>query len=101
MRTLFVASMLFASSAMAASMSGYIVDKNCAEKPAMLGNEACAKACIKRGAPAVFVSDGKVYNIDASSKDKAVEHAGHKVKIDGKVSGDTITIDSISAESGS
>ena len=101
MKTLFIASMLFASSAMAASMSGYIMDKACSEKAAMQGNEACAKRCIKNGQPAVFVSDGKVYNIDAASKDKAVEHAGQKVKVDGKVEGDTITITTITAESGS
>ena len=101
MKTLFVASMLCASSAMAASMTGYIVDKNCADKPAMMGNEACAKSCIKKGAPAVFVSDGKVYNIDAASKDKAVEHAGHHVKIDANVEGDTVTINSISMAKGS
>lgn len=99
MKTLFATSLLLASSAMAAEMSGYIIDKGCSTKSAMLGNEACAKACIKKGAPAVFVSDGKVYNIDAASKDKAVEHAGQKVKIDGKVKGDTVSIDTIEAGS--
>src|SRR6266487_3158334 len=101
MRKLLASSLLLAVSAMAESMSGYIIDKNCATKPAMFGNEECAKSCVKRGAPAVFASGGKVYNIDAASKDKAIEHLGHKVKVDGKVTGDTITIESISMDSGS
>jgi len=97
MKKIIVSSLLLAVSAMADSMSGYIVDKGCANKPAMYGNEACAKRCIGRGDPAMFVSDGKVYNIDKDSQAKAVALAGKKVKVDAKVSGDTITIESISA----
>jgi hypothetical protein len=101
MKKFLASSLLLAVSAMAESMSGYIVDKTCADKPAMYGNEACAKRCIKRGDPPMFVSGGKVYNIDAASQDKAIEHAGHKVKVDGKVNGETITIESIAMDSGS
>ncbi|SRR5258708_6521782 len=101
MKKLLASSLLLAVSAMAESMNGYIVDKSCASKPAMYGNEACAKRCMQRGDPAMFVSDGKVYNIDAASKDKVAAHVGHKVKVDGKVTGDTIAIDSISMDSGS
>ena len=100
MKKFLASSLLLAVSAMAESMSGYIIDKSCSTKPAMFGNEACAKRCIGRGDPAVFASGGKVYNIDAASKDKVAEHVGHKVKIDGKVTGDTIAIDSISMDSG-
>jgi hypothetical protein len=100
MKKFLASSLLFAVSAMAESMSGYIVDKSCANKPGMYGNEKCAQSCIKRGDPAMFVSGGKVYTVDAASQTKAVEHAGQKVKVDGKVSGDTITIDSISQDSG-
>ena len=42
---------LAAMSAMAADVTGYIVDKNCASKKEMLGDEACTKRCIGRGAP--------------------------------------------------
>ena len=34
---------LAAMSAMAADVTGYIVDKNCSGKKEMLGDEACAK----------------------------------------------------------
>jgi len=100
MKKFLAASLLFAVTAVAENLSGFIIDKNCASKPAMMGNEACAKSCIKKGAPAVLVSGDKIYTIDADSQAKAIEHAGHKVKVDAKVAGDTITINSISMDSG-
>lgn len=101
MKKVLAASLLFAVSAVAENLSGYIIDKNCASKPAMLGNVACAKKCIEGGSPAVLVSGDKIYTIAADSQAKAVEHAGQKVKVDATVDGNTITINSISAESGS
>ena len=84
----------FAFSAMAASVSGYIIDKSCASKPAMRGNVACAQSCIKRGDPAVLVTEeGKVYMLDDQAK--ATPHAGHKVTVTGKVEGDSIKVESI------
>jgi len=85
----------FASiSAMAADWTGYIVDKSCAGKQAMWSNEKCAASCIKRGDPAVFVTeDGKVYQV--ANQDKVTAHAGHKVTITGKMDGDKITVDDV------
>lgn len=102
MRKLFAASLFLGVSAMAASMTGYISDSKCAsahnaDKP----NEACVKRCVKGGQEAVFVSDGKVYKIAEDSKSKVADHLGHKVKVDGNVEGDTVTIETISMESGS
>ncbi|HUB33723.1 MAG TPA: DUF5818 domain-containing protein [Bryobacteraceae bacterium] len=85
---------LAAVSAMAADVTGYIIDKNCASKKAMLGNEACAQACIKRGSPAVLATeDGKIYSI--SNQDKVKDVAGKKVTVTGKVEGESITVDSV------
>src|SRR5271165_5426307 len=85
---------LCASSAMAADVTGYIVDKNCASKKEMLGDEACAKRCIGRGTPAVIVTeDGKIYSV--SNQDKVKDMAGKKVTVSGKVEGDTITVEKI------
>ena len=85
---------LTAMTAMAADWTGYIIDKNCASKKGMWGNEACAKKCIGGGAPAVLVTEeGKVYNI--SNQDKVKEHAGMKVTVSGTMDGDTITVDSV------
>jgi Protein of unknown function (DUF5818) len=87
---------LAAISAMAADVTGYIVDKNCASKKEMLGNEACAQSCIKRGSPAVLATeDGKIYSI--SNQDKVKDVAGKKVTVTGKVDGETITVDSVKA----
>lgn len=87
---------LAAMSAMAAEWTGYIVDKNCAGKKEMWGNEACAQSCMKRGAPAVFVTeDGKIYQVSDQSKVKDV--AGKKVTLTGKMKGDTITVTDVKA----
>jgi hypothetical protein len=83
-----------ASSAMAADVTGYIIDKNCSTKKEMLGDEACAKRCMGRGSPAVIATeDGKIYSI--SNQDKVKEMAGKKVTVTGKMDGDTITVDTI------
>jgi nitrite reductase/ring-hydroxylating ferredoxin subunit len=83
-----------AISAMAADVTGYIVDKNCSTKKAMLGNEECAKSCIAKGAAAVLATeDGKIYAI--SNQDKVKDAAGKKVTVSGKIEGDSITVDSL------
>jgi hypothetical protein len=86
-------------SAAAADFSGYIIDGSCAEKPAMKGNEACARKCIKNGSPAVLLTDeGKVLKLDDQSK--ATEHAGSKVKVTGNLNGDTIKVEDIKVDAG-
>jgi Protein of unknown function (DUF5818) len=76
------------------SWTGYIVDKNCATKKEMLGDEKCAKSCIGRGAPAVLATeDGKVYAI--KEQDKVKDSAGKKVTITGKMDGETISVESV------
>jgi Protein of unknown function (DUF5818) len=89
-----LASGLSVCSFAADSWTGYIVDKNCASKKEMLGNEACSKSCIGRGAPAVLATDdGKVYQI--KEQDKVKDSAGKKVTITGKMDGETISVDSV------
>jgi|SRR5581483_11405620 len=85
--------------AAAADFSGYIIDQACASKPAMKGNEACARKCIKGGSPAVLLTaDAKVYKLDDQAK--VTEHAGHKVKVTGTLEGDRIKVESIQIDSG-
>src|SRR4029077_440491 len=91
--------MVIPISANAAEFAGYVIDESCAAKPAMKGNEACARKCIKGGSPAVLLTaDAKVYKLD--DQVQAVEHAGHKVKITGTLNGDTIKVESIKVDSG-
>jgi hypothetical protein len=94
MRKVLAVFALCASSALAADVTGYVVDKNCASKKEMLGDEACAKRCIGRGTAAVIATeDGKIYAV--SNQDKVKDMAGKKVTVSGKVDGDSITVDKI------
>jgi len=88
---------LCAASGVAADWTGYIIDKSCASKKDMWGDEACAKRCIGRGSPAVLVTeDGKIYNV--ANQDKVKESAGKKVTVTGKIDGDTITVESVAPQ---
>jgi len=84
---------LFALSAMAAEWTGYISDAKCGAKGGADAHAKCAETCVKGGSAAVFVSDGKVYKIDDQAK--VQDHVGHKVTISGKMTGDTISVDSV------
>ena len=90
---------LFIASALAETLSGTISDANCGAKhaAAAASDTACVKSCIKRGAAPVFVSDGKVYQIAADSREKVAPLAGQKVTVNGKIEGDTVTIESAEA----
>lgn len=89
---------LFAMSAFAASWTGFISDAGCAAKHAD-GSEKSAKcvtACVKnKGAGAVLVVGDTVMKIADGSKDKIMDHLGHKVVVTGKDDGGTITIDKV------
>ena len=102
------ASVLMASAASAAEITGYVSDAQCAtsrvsEKRAMdwiLADkfEACVKKCAKDGSPLVFVTeDNRILKIDAASLGKVTPHAGHRVKVAGEVAGDTLKVTSMSA----
>lgn len=80
--------------AMAEDVTGYVVDKNCAGKPAMKTNAACSERCVKGGSPAMLVTEeGKVYAM--APQDKVTSFAGKKVTVTGKVDGESITVESI------
>lgn len=80
--------------AMAADITGYVIDEKCSSKAAMRGDAACADKCIKAGSPAVLVTDeGKIYKL--TDQAKVVPHAGMKVTVSGKMAGDTIAVETI------
>jgi hypothetical protein len=87
---------LFSLSAFAEEYTAYISDSKCAAKHAADMNSKCVMTCIKGGASAVAVVGDKVYKIKADDADKVKDHLGHKVKIDGNVAGDTMSINSVS-----
>ena len=87
---------MFAFSAMAADMTGFVSDAKCSANAARAesaNHAACAAKCAAGGDSLVFVSGGKVYKVADQAKLK--DHVGHKVTITGKVDGDSITVDSL------
>lgn len=94
MRTVIIAASLamgLAASVMAATFNGVVMDEKCSGMPEMKSNVECIQKCIKGGSPAVLVTaDGKVYKI--ANQDKILASAGKTVTVDGKLSGDTITV---------
>jgi len=90
---------LFAVASFAETLSGTVSDSMCGAKHegATAADAACAKKCVKGGASAVLVSDGKVYKIAMDSQSKAMPLLGKKVTVMGKLDGDTIEIASAQA----
>jgi hypothetical protein len=84
---------VFALTAVADEWTGYISDSKCGAKGAKDEHAECAAKCVKGGASPVFVTDGKVYKIDDSSK--VQDHIGHKVTITGELKGDTLQVQDV------
>lgn len=83
-----------AATGLAAEYKGFVEDTACSKKPEMKGDAECAQKCIKGGSPAVLVTeDGKIYKI--ANQAKIVAMAGKNVTVMGKLSGDTLTVDSV------
>lgn len=79
----------------ATTVNGYVADSKCGAKGANEKAAECTKKCIKAGAKMVVVTDGdqKVLTVD---NPKSLEgHEGHHVAVTGKVSGDSIHVDSV------
>ncbi len=87
---------MFACSALAGEMTGYVSDSKCgaAHQDGSAKSVACVKACIKNGQEPVLVVDGKVMSIKNAAKVPA-DLYGLKVTVDGEMSGDAVTINSI------
>ena len=93
-----VALSLFAFSAIANDMTGYISDDKCARDTPKVetdSHENCAKVCRAKGAGLVFVSDGRVYRLDESDQAKVNDYTGKKVVLSGQVDGESVKIDSV------
>jgi len=79
----------------AEDLSGMIGDSKCGAKHAAAAEKdvACAQKCVKGGAKPVLLVGEKVYTIE--NPDAVEEHVGHKVTVSGKVTGDSIHVDSV------
>lgn len=93
----------FLASAADQTLTGKISDSMCGashakmitEHPDMKTDHNCAVACVKAGAKYVFVSGGKVYNIDNQDFADLEKGAGRTVRLTGDVKGDTITVSKV------
>jgi hypothetical protein len=100
---LFAASLLSAV-AFAESWNGTLVDVMCKGKDLSSHTRKCALGCAKSGF-AVVLSDGKFLKLDEGGNAKALaalqsseKEKDLKVKVNGKLDGETIQVDSLALE---
>src|ERR1700759_1745462 len=81
-------------------LKGVIEDSTCANSKTNMGMGTdrinCAKKCIKMGAKAVLVADGKIYQI--ANQKSAVPFAGQDVVVDGTLTNDSINVTKIAKQ---
>jgi hypothetical protein len=80
------------------TITGTITDKMCGAKH-MMGDSSpadCIRECVKQGSDYALVSGDKVYTLKGD-KAQFEKYSAQKVTVQGKVSGDTVTVNSIAA----
>jgi hypothetical protein len=82
--------------------TGNISDSACgkkheeaAEGNGVMPDRECTQACVRGGSKYVLVVDGKVFQIANQDNKDLATHAGHKVKVTGELTGDSITVSKI------
>lgn len=75
---------------------GTVSDAMCEKKHMMAGKSdgACTHECVKAGSAYVLVSEGKVYSL-AAKPGQLDSFAGKKVRVQGELKENTITVSSI------
>jgi len=61
-----------------------------------LSDADCTAACVKNGAKYIFVSKGKVYQVENQDFAGLQDHAGQTVRVTGEIAGDKIRLSQIS-----
>lgn len=79
----------------ASTVKGYVSDSACGAKGANAKAAECTKKCIKAGAKMVVVTDQDQKVLTVDNPDALTGHEGHHVAVTGKVSGDSIHVDSV------
>lgn len=77
------------------SIVGVVSDSRCGTQHSQASASAasCVKSCVASGATYVLVSHGKVYQVNPQSK--FAEYPGQEVRVNGKVSGESIAVTSV------
>src|SRR4051794_26124218 len=80
------------------TLTGTVSDSMCGAKHMMKDATPakCTRECVKMGSDYALVSGGKVYTLKGNSA-QLDKFAGQSAQVTGKVSGSTVTVDSISA----
>jgi hypothetical protein len=82
------------------SWNGVVSDSHCGLKHSKASAQAtaCVEKCVAGGGKYVFVSDGKLYQIEPQDKFKGL--GGKAVTVKGRIAGDTITAESVEPAAG-
>ena len=96
---IFAVGALMTMGAMADTWTGTISDSMCGAKhvAGTAADAKCVAGCVKKGAEPVFVSDGKVLNLTADSKEKVMDMLGKKVTITGSLVEGAVKVEDIKA----
>ncbi len=76
------------------TVKGWVSDSQCGVKGAMAGQEACTKKCLAKGAKMVVVTDDDQKILTVDNPDSLKGHEGHHIAATGKVTGDSIHVES-------
>lgn len=77
------------------TVNGYVSDSQCKAKGTNAEHAACTKKCIGNGAKMVIVTDSDQKILTVDNADALAGHEGHHVAVTGKVTNDTIHVDSV------
>ena len=104
MKRFVIAASVFSALAFAETWNGTLVDVMCKGKDLAGHTTKCALGCAKSGF-AVVLSDGKFLKLDEGGNGKALaalkateKEKDLKVKVTGKLDGETIQVDSLALE---
>src|ERR1700690_2353965 len=76
------------------TVNGWVSDDKCGAKGANDKAEACTKKCLAAGSKMVIVTDKDQKVLIVDNPDALQAHVGHHVAVSGKVSKDSIHVDS-------
>jgi len=91
-----VLSTVAASAQSSQTLTGTVSDAMCGAHHMMQGKTAaqCTRECVKQGSDFALVSGGKIYTLKGN-KSQFDKFAGENVVVKGKLTGSTISVDSI------
>ena len=84
--------------AFADTLEGTVSDAMCGKDHGGKPADKCTMGCVKKGSDYALVVGDKVYTLKGKT-DGLDKFAGAKAKVTGKVSGTTVTVDSVAAGS--